>query len=242
MDTKNVSVVIPCYNEEETLPVLFDKIEKVRILTDRDRYRLHFIFVNDGSRDKTLALLRDRYGNSDYATVVNREQNGGFGAAIKSGLLEANGDLTVTIDADTNYDQLEIPKILEQLTDDYDMVTASPLHPDGHWNFPLHRFVTSRGVAMLYKIALGKKRQNIYTYTSGFRVYRQKILPDIMPEANDFLATAELIINALLKGYRVKEYPCVVYDRMYGKSKLRTIPIALSHLRMILKLLLRKKT
>ena len=241
MNPKTVSVVIPCYNEEDTLPVLFDKIDKILSLNDPEKYTFNFVLVDDGSEDRTLELLKENFGKVDYATIVERKENGGFGAALKSGLNSAEGEWVVTIDADTNYDQMEIPRILEQLTDEYDLVTASPLHPDGHWNFPLHRFVTSRGVAMLYKFALGSKRQKIYTFTSGFRVYRKKILPDIMPDANDFLATAEMIINALLKGYRIKEYPCVVYDRLFGQSKLRTLATAKSHLKLIAKLMFNTK-
>lgn len=237
MDPIKVNVVIPCYNEEQTLPALFEKLDKVcNLLIDKEKYNLEIILVNDGSSDNTLKLLNKQYSDNDRVKIINRDKNGGFGAAIKSGLEAVTGDITVTIDADTNYDQLEIPKILDLLTEGIDIVTASPLHPDGKWNFPAHRFMTSRGVAQLYKMSLGKSSQGIYTYTSGFRVYRSKILPEIMPDANDFLATAELLINALLKGYKVKEYPTVVYDRIYGTSKLNTVKTAISHIKFIFKI------
>ena len=241
MNPQKVSVVIPCFNEEETLSTLFKKLERVDLLIDSEKYSLSFIFVDDGSTDNTLALLQERCNTNNYSQVVTREQNGGFGAALKSGLRAAGGDLVVTIDADTNYDQMEIPVILNELTSEYDIVTASPLHPDGSWNYPMHRFVTSRAVAQLYKLSLGRQYNNVYTFTSGFRVYRRKILESIMPQADDFLATAELLTNALMKEYRIKEYPTVVYDRMYGRSKLRTIATAISHLKLIMKLFFMRK-
>ena len=240
MDQQSVSIVIPCYNEEDTLPTLFKKLEHVKQLIDNKKYALFFIFVDDGSSDNTHLLLQSRYETYNDVKIVKREKNGGFGAALKSGLRAAEGELVVTIDADTNCDQLEIPTILNELTDEYDIVTASPLHPNGSWNFPMHRFITSRGVAQLYKFSLGSKHNDIFTFTSGFRVYRRKILEYIMPEADDFLATAQLLINALLRDYRIKEYPTVVYDRLYGTSKLRTFSTVISHLKQITKLFYRK--
>ncbi|MFC1493265.1 glycosyltransferase family 2 protein [candidate division KSB1 bacterium] len=237
MDKVSVDVVIPCYNEEETLPALFYKLEKVEdIIEQEGKYQINFIFVNDGSRDKTLEILEQKFKGAENVKILVLEKNSGFGVALRTGLKETVSDFVVTIDADTNYDQLEIPKILDYLTDDFDLVTASPFHPEGQWNFPLHRFITSRTVARMYKIALGKRYgSHLSTFTSGFRVYRGKILESIMPTAGDFLATAQLLLNAVLKEYKVCEYPTVVYERKFGKSKLKTIQTIISHLKFIYK-------
>ncbi len=235
MDKISVDVVIPCYNEEETLHTLFYKLEKVEDIIEQDqKYIINFIFINDGSTDKTLEILEDKFKAKDNVKILVHERNSGFGVALKTGLLATESDLVVTIDADTNYDQLEIPKILDYMTDDFDLVTASPFHPEGQWNFPVHRFITSRTVARMYKMALGKRYgSHLSTFTSGFRVYRRKIFDDIMPTANDFLATAQLLLNACLKEYRVCEYPTVVYERKFGKSKLKTVQTIISHLKFL---------
>ncbi|MCP4723487.1 MAG: glycosyltransferase family 2 protein, partial [bacterium] len=200
------------------------------------KYKINFIFVNDGSTDKTLEILKQEFNKRENVNILALEKNSGFGAALRTGLKAAVSDFVVTIDADTNYDQLEIPKILDYLTDEFDLVTASPFHPDGQWNFPMHRFITSRTVARLYKIALRRRYgSDLSTFTSGFRVYRGKILESIMPTASDFLATAQLLLNAVLKEYRVCEYPTVVYERKFGKSKLKTFQTIISHLKFIFK-------
>jgi len=243
MEKINVDIVTPCYNEEDTLPTLFYKLEVLEEVVEKSgKYDLNFIFIDDGSRDNTLSMLERKYQNNEKYKILKHKNNKGFGAAIKTGLKAVKSELVVTIDADTNYDQLEIPKILDYMTDEYDVVTASPFHPEGTWNFKPHRFITSISVARLYKLALGKRYgSHLSTFTSGFRVYRSKILNDIMPKADDFLATAELLINALLKGYKVREYPTCVYERKFGKSKLKTLKTTISHLKFLYKVFRTKK-
>jgi dolichol-phosphate mannosyltransferase len=234
--TKKLSVVIPCYNEEDTLPTLFFKLDHLFKLIDANKYIVEIIIVDDGSIDKTSVLLKIKYDKNPNVKIIKHDFNKGFGAALKTGLLNATGDFVVTIDADTNYDQQEIPEIVSFLTDEYDLVTASPLHPQGNWHYPFHRFICTKVLVLLYRFVLKGKGDNIYTFTSGFRVYRKEILKDILPEANDFLATVELLIRALIKGYRIKEYPTVVYERKFGVSKLKQIITIINHLKFLLKI------
>jgi dolichol-phosphate mannosyltransferase len=226
----SVSIVTPMYNEQESLPVFLYRLQHVETLLRHD-YETEIILVDDGSGDRTAALLDEAVKSFANAQVLRHERNQGFGAALKTGLQRATGDLVVTIDADTNYDQLEIPHILTYLTDEYDLVTGSPFLPGSTWHYPAHRFVMSRAVVVLYKRVLRGRGDALATFTCGFRVYRRPVLERIMPEANDFLATAELLVRALLRGYRIAEFPTVVYPRRFGRSKLRTLPTILAHLR-----------
>ncbi|MCP4725216.1 MAG: glycosyltransferase, partial [bacterium] len=82
MDKVSVDVVIPCYNEEETLPALFYKLEKVEDIIDQDgKYKINFIFVNDGSTDKTLEILKQEFNKRENVNILALEKNSGFGAA-----------------------------------------------------------------------------------------------------------------------------------------------------------------
>jgi len=230
---KRVSIVTPLYNEEETLPVFLYRLRGVEKLL-RGEYETEIILVDDGSLDRTGTILREKIGEIPNVTLLQHTKNQGFGAALKTGLGKASGDLVVTIDADTNYDHFEIPRILSYMTEDVDLVTASPFMKGSGWHYPVHRFLMSRGVVTLYKIALKGRGDEISTFTSGFRVYRRNLLDSIMPNANDFLATGELLVRALLRGYRVREFPTAVYPRNYGRSKLKTLKTIRSHLRFIL--------
>jgi len=227
---KTVSVVIPCYNEEDSLPLLFYRLDHLPNVIDRNRYKLQYVLVNDCSSDKTGEMLRIKYENHSNTVIIDNECNLGIGGAIKRGFDQAGGDIIVTIDADTNYDPLEIPNLLEMMKDDVDIVTASPFKKGGGWNYPFHRFVFSRGVVILYRFVLGKKAGDIQTFSSGFRAYRKEVIGPIRPRADDFLSTTEMLVRALLKGFKVVEYPTVVYERKFGKSKLPTLRTMFSHL------------
>lgn len=96
-------------------------------------------------------------------------------------------------------------------------------------DFPLHRFIFSIGVAWLYDLVVRPPRK-IHTYTAGFRVYRGDRLHEILPRAQDFVATAELFVNAIRSGWTWHELPWKVSNREHGVSKLRTLRTIRGHL------------
>jgi undecaprenyl-phosphate 4-deoxy-4-formamido-L-arabinose transferase len=118
--TPAVSVVIPVYNEEESLPALFDRLMPVMEKLNRS---YEVVFINDGSRDRSLALLldcRDRYPGR----VVVIDFNGNFGQhmAIMAGFSQARGEMILTMDADLQNPPEEIPRIVEAMESGHDVV------------------------------------------------------------------------------------------------------------------------
>lgn len=227
---ETVSLVIPCYNEEDGLPTLFYRLDGLKKLIDHQRYKLEYVLVDDGSTDQSREMLRDKGSKDPNVQVVHNEKNLGYGGALKRGIEASTGDIVITVDADTNYDLRESPRLLAQLEDNIDVVTGSPFMPGGRWNYPMHRFVFSRGVVFLYRAILRHRAQDISTFTCGFRAYRRRALLTILPESDDFIATAELLVRTLLAGYRVRQMPTVIFDRLHGQSKLRTLRTITSHL------------
>lgn len=238
--TTDVSVVIPFYNEEDTLPTLFFKLNLLLKMGSLTRYRLRFILVDDGSDDATGDILDATYRDQPDFRIIHHPENRGFGAALRTGLDAADGDLVVTIDADSNYNHLAIFKILDWMKDGVDVVTASPFYPGGKWHYPAHRFIFSITAGMAYRFVLGNGIPRLYTYTSGFRVYRRTALKEIMPTASDFTATAEVLVRALIRGFRVSEYPTIVYPRAFGYSKLKTMRTTWAHLKLLWKVFRRQ--
>ncbi|HEX6790631.1 MAG TPA: glycosyltransferase, partial [Candidatus Krumholzibacteria bacterium] len=92
-----ISVVIPCYNEQESLPELFDKLEAVMKEMKCD---YEYIFVDDGSTDRTIAVLRSLREKSPRVNIISFRRNQGKSAALNVGFHAADGDYVVTIDAD----------------------------------------------------------------------------------------------------------------------------------------------
>jgi dolichol-phosphate mannosyltransferase len=191
------------------------------------------IFVDDGSRDGTFSKLKECFASDNKSGVMfkflKHETNLGLGAAIRTGFSNADGDILVTVDSDGTYKFSEIPAFLSFLTPEVDIVTASPYHPEGGVvGVPAYRLFLSRGSSFVYRILVN---WHVYTYTCLFRAYRSKVIKNIHFESDGFLAGTEILVNAMLKGYRVAEFPAVLHRRMYGVSKAKIAQTILSHLR-----------
>lgn len=235
-----LSIVIPCYNEADNVPKLEDEfLPVVRQLRDAGSIGgletdvVEVVFVDDGSVDGTLSALKGALGALQEPSLhVRFEQhrvNKGLGAALRTGFAAAQGDVVVTTDSDGTYRFQEIPTLLAHLTPEVSIVTASPYHPQGGVaNVPGHRLVLSRGSSLLYRILVDT---TIYTYTALFRAYRSDVIKKVRFTADGFLGGTELMVNALLRGYRVAEYPTVLHSRAHGVSKAKLLQTIGAHLR-----------
>lgn len=235
-----LSIVIPCYNEIDNIPKLRDELlPVVRLLAAS--YEVEVIFVDDGSRDGTLSAIQENI-KIDLIPQTNlvfkqHETNKGLGAALRTGFAAVTGDFIVTTDSDGTYKFSTIPGMVKAL-DDTDFVTASPYHPDGKVvGVPAFRLILSRGSSMIYRLLVDWR---IHTYTCLFRAYRREVIDQIQFQSDGFLAGTELMVKAMLKGYRVKEFPAALYKRMFGVSKAKLTRTIMAHLKFQGKVLLFK--
>jgi dolichol-phosphate mannosyltransferase len=233
-----LSIIIPAYNEADGVDQTSDKLRPV-LATLGENYDVEVIFVDDGSRDNTAALLEERWRTDPNVRIVPHGVNKGLGAAIRTGLQNATGDLIVTTDFDGTYDFATIPEVLRLLIDNNaDIVTASPYHPKGAVEgVPRYRLVFSYGASLLYRLLISWK---IYCWTALFRAYRRKVIETVSFKSNDFLAGTELLVNARKAGFRVIEYPTVLRQRTYGQSSMKVAKVTISHLKFQWQLLLEK--
>lgn len=235
-----ISLIIPCCNEEAGIPQLEKALPAV-IAELSDYGPVEIVLVDDGSTDGTWDALGGLATRVPGVQLVRHPMNYGLGAAMRNGFAHARGSIVVTTDADGTYPFTEIPKLLERLTTDTAIVTASPYHPAGGVDgVPRWRLVLSRGASQCYRTVLGRKENTVHTYTSLFRAYRREILPYIMPEHQGFLAVAEILVRATLAGYPIAEYPTILRARRYGQSKARVVSITMTHLRLLVSLLLHR--
>jgi dolichol-phosphate mannosyltransferase len=107
-------------------------------------------------------------------------------------------------------------------------VTASPYHPAGSViGVPAYRLVLSRVSSAIYRLLVDRR---LHTYTSLFRAYRRQVVEQVPFESDGYLAGTELLVNGMLMGYRVAEYPAVLSTRVFGVSKAKMVRTIVAHL------------
>ena len=230
-DQKPISVVIPCYDEEQTLPYLSNTLRSVEQNLSEKGYDVKFIFVDDCSKDDTLDKLNELFGAMENVRIVRHETNKGVAAGIMTGIKAAETEIVCSMDCDCTYDPHELENMLPLLTEDVDMVTASPYHDKGGVrNVPGWRLFLSKGASFLYRRAL---RSKLSTYTSCFRVYRRSSVVDLKLKETGFLGVAEMLGKLDLKGGKIIEYPAELEVRLFGFSKMKTARTIFGHLKLL---------
>ena len=121
-DTPYLSLVIPCYNEEENVPTLLQRVEAALATTNKT---FEVVLVDDGSTDSTPRRLADAMKSKPWLRVIRMAKNGGQSAAFEAGFEAARGQIIATIDADLQNDPEEIPRLLPLLDErNVDMITG----------------------------------------------------------------------------------------------------------------------
>jgi dolichol-phosphate mannosyltransferase len=223
-----VTVIVPCFNEEDGLPSLLARLGKMRTNGASD---WHFLFVDDGSTDGTFGKLLRAAHEQSWVEVVRHHQNLGLGAALRTGFEHAQSPVVCTIDSDCTYPPERLPELASLARQGADIVTASAWHPESAAaEGSSIRIWLSRMVSMLYKILIG---QDVHTFTCLFRVYRRDTVRRIRFRSDGFAAVAEFMLRAMLAGYAVKEVPMRLESRRFGESKLKVSDAIVAHVRLL---------
>ncbi len=229
-----VTVVIPCYNEEEALPYLANTLRSVETKLAEGGYAANFVFVDDRSKDGTLELLNGLFGDRENVRIIPHKQNWGVAAGILTGIRSARTELVCSMDCDCTYDPHGLLRMLPLLGDGVDLVTASPYHADGGVrNVPGWRLFLSKSASFLYRRVL---RSKLDTYTSCFRVYRRSAFADMELDETGFLGIAEMLGRVDLAGGKIVEFPTVLEVRLFGLSKMKTAKTIVGHLKLLTRL------
>lgn len=177
---KTVDIIVPCYNEQEVLSKFYDTTNS--ITKDIDGFSFRFIFVNDGSRDDTLLLmkgLKSSYGNVEY---ISFSRNFGKEAAMYAGLKYSSGDYVIVMDADLQHPPALIPQMIESVLQGHDCCAAYRTTRTGEKPF---RSMLSR---QFYK--LNNKLTNVQMPYGAvdFRIMSRQMVTAIMalPEVQRF--------------------------------------------------------
>ena len=223
----SITIVVPCFNEEQSLPYLANTLRDLAAELDA-QWAVQYVFVDDGSTDATWATLERIFGGRGDVSLVRHPRNQGIAAAIRTGILRSRTEIVCSIDCDCSYDPLLLRDMIPLLGDGVDLVTASPYHPDGTVrNVPAWRLGLSRSLSRLYRVLLGSP---LSTYTSCFRIYRRAVVAECRADRGGFLGIAELLGRIVLAGGTVVEYPATLEVRVLGRSKMKILRTIMGHL------------
>jgi dolichol-phosphate mannosyltransferase len=230
-----VSVIVPHYNEEESLPRLAAKLADLRHRLTPD-YELEIVLVDDGSAKPTAELIDRCFRALPKVVRVAHDRNRGLGAAIRTGVQLATGDIVCMLDADCTYEPVGVLKLLAALEESgADIAIGSPYHPEGGVeNARPWRLFISKCASRLYARVCSRK---LYTYTSMMRAYRRPVLDGLEFESDGFVAVTEILLRVLQRRFRVVEVPLVLRSRVTGVSKMRVMRTTIAHLRLMAKAL-----
>lgn len=124
---KKISIVVPCYNEEEVIKIFYNELIKV-INKITDKYCYEIIFVDDGSKDNTLQIIKDLRKEDDNIKIISFSRNFGKESAIYAGLSNSEGDLVVLMDADLQHPPETILKMIAEIENGYDVVATKRIN------------------------------------------------------------------------------------------------------------------
>tara|TARA_B100001996_G_scaffold45464_1_gene32808 strand:+ start:576 stop:1463 length:888 start_codon:yes stop_codon:yes gene_type:complete len=209
-----ISVVLPCFNEEDSIQKNIDSIKK-----ELDKYGKDYeiIVVDDGSKDNSQEKLK----NLDIK-IVNHPHNIGYGAALKTGINNARFDTIVISDIDDSYPSKHISELLNiyfessQSSSGYDMVVGARKGKEYYGSF--FKFLFRKLLKYLVQWTTGRK---IVDVNSGLRVFSKKTISSFLPHlCNTFSFTTSLTLAYMLNTKFVKYHP-IEYEVRTGKSHVK---------------------
>lgn len=210
-------VIIPTYNEKNTLPVIIDAVFDVNS-------EVHILVIDDASPDGTGKLADEIAASNDRVHVLHRSGKLGLGTAYVEGFkyaLERDYDVVVEMDADMSHDPRYLADLLEAIADGADLAVGSRnIKGGGVEGWGIGRQVLSKGGSLYSRMILNVPIRDL---TTGYKAFTRKALEVIDIDSirsNGYSFQIETTYRALRKGLRVVEVPIVFVDRRVGQSKM----------------------
>ncbi len=208
---EKISIIIPVYNEEKTLRKVINKIIALDLNTDKE-----IIIVDDGSEDKTKAILLKLKGKNHKIKIYFHKTNSGKGSAIRTGLKNVKGSIITIQDADLEYDVNNLKELIKPiLEEEFDVVYGSRFMKEnekGKFLFYLGNNFLSLVTSILYS-------QKITDMETCYKLFRKDILKGIKLECMGFEFEPEITSKILRKGHHIKEIPIDYFPRSRSEGK-----------------------
>jgi glycosyltransferase involved in cell wall biosynthesis len=206
-----VSVVIPVYNEENTIE------DVIAIVQEKSQWPTEIIVVDDGSTDATRKHLK-KYSDTDNIKVILQPTNQGKGAALRAGIALAHGQIVIIQDADLEYDPTDYPQLVEPiLSGRADVVYGSrfvggqPHRTIYFWNKMANNLLT-----LLSNLTTN---MNLTDMETGYKAFRREVIQSINLQENDFGFEPEVTAKVAAAGFSIYEVGISYYGRTYEEGK-----------------------
>ena len=201
-----LSIIIPLYNEEKNIKLLYSQIIEVM---HANKYHYEIIFINDGSQDKSYAELKKLRKKDKKIRIINFYKNFGQTAAMNAGIKASRGEIIITIDADLQNDPKDIPRLIKKLEEGYDVVSG--------WRYkrkdPLSKKIISKLANFIRRKII---KENIHDSGCTLKAYKKECFEGI-----DLYGEMHRYIPAFLRtqGYKITEIKIRHNPRLHGKTK-----------------------
>lgn len=211
-----LSVIVPAYNEETTIKRVIGKVKRAKLPRGLEK---EVIVVNDASTDKTGKLLKNIKG----IRVFTHKENRGKGAAVRTGIRHAAGDIILIQDADLEYDPKYYPTLIRPIIEGKTKVVYGtrlknyPLRIVGSKKTPLiTHYLGNKFLSFITNLLYGA---NVSDMETGYKVMRREVLENLRLRAKRFDLEPETTAKILKKGYKIYEVPIRIKPRGYEEGK-----------------------
>lgn len=204
-----LSVIIPVYNEVESIQVILKRVQDTKLAHE-------IVLVDDGSKDGTRDVLK-KMGKKKGLQIILHEKNQGKGAAVRTGMAAAKGDVLLIQDADLEYDPRDYPELLRPIQEGLaDVVYGSRFLGKAHrvtmfWHLMANKLLTLM-TNILYDTILTDME-------TGYKVFRKEVIQGMTIRANSFNFEPEFTAKILKRKYRIFEVPITFNPRDYSQGK-----------------------
>ncbi|MBM4428512.1 MAG: glycosyltransferase family 2 protein [Chloroflexi bacterium] len=204
-----LSVIIPVYNEVESIQTILKRVQDTKLVHE-------IVIVDDGSKDGTRDVLKELDGK-DGLRVILHEKNQGKGAAVRTGMAAAKGEVLLIQDADLEYDPRDYPELLRPIEEGLaDVVYGSRFLGRAHRVTMFWHMVANKSLTLLTNILYDTILTDMET---GYKVFRREVIEGMVIRANSFNFEPEFTAKILKRKYRIFEVPITFNPRDYSQGK-----------------------
>lgn len=210
MKMQKISIIVPCYNEEDVLQLFDQEIHKVVIEKIKNEFEYEILFINDGSNDKTLEILKKLKEKDEKIRIISFSRNFGKEAAMYAGLENCQGDLIIIMDADLQHPPEKILEMIEGIKEGFDVVTT--VRKDRKGESKIRSFFSR----LFYKLMQGSTKIEIKQGAQDFRMMKREVVDSIL-KLEEYNRFSKGIFSWV--GFDVKYIEITNKERAAGKTK-----------------------